>query len=250
MAAHAIRAGEGDVFVAAGVECVSRFGQGKSDGMPGTVNKPAHGAAMERTKARAEGGLGTWTPFDGLPDVYIAMGQTAENVAEIEGVTRDEMDEFAARSQQRAVDAQRNGFFEREITPITTPDGTVVSRRRLPARRHDRREARGPQARLPARRLGDRRQRVPAERRCGRGRRDERHPRRRARHHAARPHRVERRLRARPRDHGSRSRRREPGRARARRPHHRRHRPRRDQRGVRGAGGALGQAPRGARPRS
>ncbi len=127
MAAHAIRADEGDVFVAAGVECVSRFGQGKSDGMPGTVNKPAHGAAMERSKARAEGGGGTWTPFDGLPDVYIAMGQTAENVAEIEGVTRDEMDEFAARSQQRAVEAQKNGFFEREITPITTPDGTVVS---------------------------------------------------------------------------------------------------------------------------
>jgi acetyl-CoA C-acetyltransferase len=106
---------------------VSRFGQGKSDGMPGTVNKPVHGAAMDRTKARSQGGLGPWTPFDGMPDVYIAMGQTAENVAEIEGVTRDEMDEFAARSQQRAVDAQKNGFFEREITPITTPDGTVVS---------------------------------------------------------------------------------------------------------------------------
>ena len=127
MAAHAIRADEGDVFIAAGVECVSRFAQGKSDGMPGTVNKAAHGDAMARTKVRSEGGQGTWTPFDGLPDVYIAMGQTAENVAEIEGVTRDEMDEFAARSQQRAVEAQRNGFFEREITPITTPDGAVVS---------------------------------------------------------------------------------------------------------------------------
>jgi acetyl-CoA C-acetyltransferase len=127
MAAHAIRADEGDVFIAAGVECVSRFGQGKSDGMPGTVNKAAHGDAMARSKARSEGGHGPWTPFDGLPDVYIAMGQTAENVAEIEGVTRDEMDEFAARSQQRAVTAQGNGFFEREITPITTPDGTVVS---------------------------------------------------------------------------------------------------------------------------
>jgi acetyl-CoA C-acetyltransferase len=127
MAAHAIRADEGDVFIAAGVECVSRFAQGKSDGMPGTINKAAHGDAMARSKARAEGGQGTWAPFDGLPDVYIAMGQTAENVAEIEGVTRDEMDGFAARSQQRAVEAQRNGFFEREITPITTPEGAVVA---------------------------------------------------------------------------------------------------------------------------
>ncbi len=127
MAAHAIRADEGDVFIAAGVECVSRFGLGKSDGMPGTINKAVHGDAMARSKARSAGGQGAWTPFAGVPDVYIAMGQTAENVAEIEGVTRNEMDEFAARSQQRAVAAQGNGFFEREITPITTPDGAVVA---------------------------------------------------------------------------------------------------------------------------
>ena len=126
MAAHTIRAGEGDVFVAAGVECVSRFTQGKADGMPGTHNA-LYTDAEARTAARAEGGLGGWKPADGLPDVYIAMGQTAENVAELEGVTREEMDEFAARSQARAVAAQRNGFFEREITPITTPDGTVVA---------------------------------------------------------------------------------------------------------------------------
>ncbi len=127
MAAHAIRAGEGDVFIAAGVECVSRYEQGKADAMPGTINKAAHGDAMARTKARAEGGQGTWTPFDGLPDVYIAMGQTAENVVEVEGVTREEMDEFAARSQHRAIEARNRGFFEREITPVTTPDGTVMS---------------------------------------------------------------------------------------------------------------------------
>ena len=126
MAAHAIKAGEGDAFIAAGVECVSRFGKGRSDGMPDTHN-PIYAAAEARTKARSGGGEGPWAPADGLSDVYVAMGQTAENVAELEGVTREEMDEFAATSQQRAVTAQGNGFFEREITPITTPDGTLVA---------------------------------------------------------------------------------------------------------------------------
>ena len=84
--------------------------------------------AMARTAARAEGGQGTWAPpASGLSDIYIAMGETAENVAEFANVPRERMDEFAALSQQRAVESQRNGFFEREITPVTTPDGTVVS---------------------------------------------------------------------------------------------------------------------------
>jgi acetyl-CoA C-acetyltransferase len=60
--------------------------------------------------------------------VYIAMGQTAENVREAEGVTRDEMDRFAELSQNRAVANQENGFFEREITPVTLPDGTVATK--------------------------------------------------------------------------------------------------------------------------
>ncbi len=123
MAAHAIRAGEGDIFVAAGVETVSRFASGASDTAPNGVFADA-GA---RTKERAQGGQGTWTEPSGLPDVYIAMGQTAENVAEYANVSREEMDEFALRSQQRAGAAIANGFFEREITPITLPDGTVVS---------------------------------------------------------------------------------------------------------------------------
>ncbi|MFN8035541.1 MAG: acetyl-CoA C-acetyltransferase [Acidimicrobiia bacterium] len=127
MAAHAIRAGEGDVFVAAGVETVSRFAQGKSDGLPATHN-PVFADAEARTAERALGGTGGWTAPAGLPDVYIGMGETAENVAELEGVTREEMDEFAALSQQRAVASQDNGFFEREITPVTLPDGTVVAR--------------------------------------------------------------------------------------------------------------------------
>jgi acetyl-CoA C-acetyltransferase len=126
MAAHAIKAGEGDTFVAGGVETVSRFRKGMSDGLPDT-HDPLFADAEARTAARAAGGQPPWTPEPGLPDVYIAMGQTAENVAEAEHVTREEMDEFALRSQQRAVEAQKNGFFEREITPVTAPDGTLVS---------------------------------------------------------------------------------------------------------------------------
>jgi acetyl-CoA C-acetyltransferase len=125
MAAHAIKAGEGDIFLSGGVETVSRFMNGMADGGP--VNEKFN-AARERTKQRSEGGQPSWTPGVGLPDVYIAMGQTAENVAEAEGVSREEMDEFAARSQQFAVAHQQNGFFEREITPVTLADGTVVSK--------------------------------------------------------------------------------------------------------------------------
>jgi acetyl-CoA C-acetyltransferase len=123
MAAHAIKAGEGDVFVAAGVEAVSRFGHGMSDGMPDSHNARFHDAE-ERTALRALGGGETWAPATGLPDIYVAMGQTAENVRELENVSRHDMDEFAALSQQRAVAAQENGFFELEITPLALPDGT------------------------------------------------------------------------------------------------------------------------------
>jgi acetyl-CoA C-acetyltransferase len=125
MAAHAIRSGEGDVFVAAGVETVSRFATGASDG-PRAVN-PLFEAAMARTASRAEKAGDAWTPPEGLPDIYIAMGQTAENVAEWEHVSRAEMDEFALRSQERAVKSQADGFFEREIIPVTRPDGSIVS---------------------------------------------------------------------------------------------------------------------------
>jgi len=124
MAAHAIKAGEGDCFIAAGVETVSRYASGASDTAPNAIFKPSG----ERTKARAAGGQPTWTPPQGLPDYYIAMGQTAENVREIEGVTRQEMDEWGARSQQRAVANQKNGFFEREISSLTLSNGTVVSK--------------------------------------------------------------------------------------------------------------------------
>jgi len=124
MASHAIRAGEGDCFIAAGVETVSRYREGFSDSAP---PNPQFNDAVLRTMDRSQGNGGPWNPPEGLPDIYIAMGQTAENVAEQENVGREEMDEFALRSQQRAVEAQKNGFFEREITPVTTPDGSLVT---------------------------------------------------------------------------------------------------------------------------
>ena len=124
MAFHAIKAGEGDCFIAGGVETVSRYMSGASDSAPNPIFK----GPGERTKARAGGGQGTWTPPEGLPDVYIAMGQTAENVVEVEGISREEMDRFGVRSQNLACEFIEKGFFEREITPLTLPDGTVVSK--------------------------------------------------------------------------------------------------------------------------
>lgn len=125
MAAHAIKAGEGDIFVAAGVETVSRYMNGASDTGP---HNQAFRDAEARTAARAPASTEPWTRPSGLPDVYIAMGQTAENVAELENVTREEMDEFALLSQQRALRSQENGFFEREIIAVTTPEGTIVTK--------------------------------------------------------------------------------------------------------------------------
>ncbi len=120
MAAHAIKAGEGDVFVAAGVETVSRFLNGMAD--VGGAKNPRYADAEARTAARQAGGQGDWAAPAGLPDVYIAMGETAENVAEFTGTTREEMDEFAALSQQRATASLENGFWEHEITPVVTKD--------------------------------------------------------------------------------------------------------------------------------
>jgi acetyl-CoA C-acetyltransferase len=131
MAFHAIKAGEGDVFVSAGVETVSRFAHGSSDSWPNTRN-PAFGDAMARTAERAENGSGGEAWHDPreegvTPDAYIAMGQTAENVATLRGLSRLELDEFGVRSQNLAEKALADGFWQREITSVTTPDGTVVS---------------------------------------------------------------------------------------------------------------------------
>ena len=129
MAFHAIKAGEGDVYVSAGVECVSRLARGSSDSWPDTKN-PVFGEAKERTERAAAGGSGTWHDprEDGLvPDIYIAMGETAENVAGLRGISREQQDEFGVRSQNLAEKAIANGFWAREITPVTLPDGSVVS---------------------------------------------------------------------------------------------------------------------------
>ncbi|MPY91630.1 MAG: acetyl-CoA C-acetyltransferase [Acidimicrobiia bacterium] len=126
MAAHAIRAGEGDAFVAAGVECVSRFVKGNSDSLPDTEN-PRFEGAKARSAERSTGESGPWAPNAGLPDIYIAMGQTAENVADYANVSREEMDQYALQCQQRTGKALAEGFFERDITPVALPDGTVVS---------------------------------------------------------------------------------------------------------------------------
>jgi acetyl-CoA C-acetyltransferase len=130
MAMHAIKAGEGEVFISAGVETVSRHVKGSSDSLPDTTN-PLFGDAGARTATRAEGGTEGWHDprEDGiLPDAYIAMGQTAENVASIRGISRAEQDEFAVRSQNLAEHAIKNGFYSREITPVELPDGTTVDR--------------------------------------------------------------------------------------------------------------------------
>lgn len=129
MAMHAIKAGEGDVFISAGVETVSRADRGTSDSWPDTQN-PLYAEAQARTARAAETGADDWTdPRENgeLPDVYIAMGQTAENLALYKDVSRREMDEFAVRSQNLAEKAIADGFWAKEITPVTLPDGTVVS---------------------------------------------------------------------------------------------------------------------------
>ena len=128
MALHAIKAGEGDVFISAGVESVSSFVTGNADGLPDTKN-PLFDDAQARSAALAEGGV-AWTDprKDGLlPDVYLGMGQTAENVASYTGISREDQDRWGVRSHNRAEEAIKSGFFAKEITPVTLADGTVVS---------------------------------------------------------------------------------------------------------------------------
>jgi acetyl-CoA C-acetyltransferase len=129
MAFHAIKAGEGDVYISAGVECVSRFVKGNSDSLPDTRN-PRFAEAQQRAERASAGAAGPWhdpREDEQLPDIYIAMGETAENVAGLRGITREQQDEFAARSQNLAEKALADGFWQRDITPVTLPDGTVVA---------------------------------------------------------------------------------------------------------------------------
>jgi acetyl-CoA C-acetyltransferase len=128
MAFHAIKAAEGDAFVSAGVETVSRSGKGSSDSWPDTKN-PLFDEAQKRTEGAAAGAEEWHDPRsdDTLPDIYIAMGQTAENVVLLTGISREDQDKWGVRSQNRAEEAIKNGHFEREIAPVALPDGSTVS---------------------------------------------------------------------------------------------------------------------------
>src|SRR4029453_3984979 len=127
MALHAVRAGEGEVFISAGVEMVSRYGKGTSDSLPHTQN-PRFPSGEERSQGRIRG-AGVWhDPRDDgeLPDVYLAMGETAENLAQYRNVTRQEMDDFALGSQRRYEKPAAVGFWAKDTPPVTVPAGTVV----------------------------------------------------------------------------------------------------------------------------
>jgi acetyl-CoA C-acetyltransferase len=129
MAFHAIKAGEGHAFVSAGVECVSRYrGFGSAGVDPIDTHNPIFATAEQRSLANAASNPRWHDPReDGmLPDVYIAMGQTAENLATVRGISRADQDEFGVRSQNLAEKAIANQIFDAEIVPVTLPDGTVV----------------------------------------------------------------------------------------------------------------------------
>jgi acetyl-CoA C-acetyltransferase len=130
MAFHAIKAGEGDIFVSSGVECVSRYRNFGSAGVDAAdTQNPLFADAQQRTLKYADTN-DTWHDprADGqLPDIYIAMGQTAENVATLRGISRADQDAFGVRSQNLAEESIRTGFFAREITPVELPDGTIVT---------------------------------------------------------------------------------------------------------------------------
>jgi acetyl-CoA C-acetyltransferase len=129
MAFHAIKAGEGHAFVSAGVECVSRCrGFGSAGVDPIDTHNPIFAAAEQRSLATAASNQRWHDPREdgALPDIYIAMGQTAENLATARGISRADQDEFGVRSQNLAEKAIANQIFDAEIVPVTLPDGTVV----------------------------------------------------------------------------------------------------------------------------
>ena len=113
-ASNAVKNGEGDIYIAAGVEFVSSFNE----------RSEIAGSRAAGQEDQSEYLIGN----DGQPNAYIDMGITAVNVAEKYGVSRDAMDDYALRSQHLAVKSQEDGFFDREIVPVTLPDGTVVSK--------------------------------------------------------------------------------------------------------------------------
>ena len=250
MAMHAIRAGEGQTFISAGVECVSRFKVGSSDTPPvGDADPRAAGTnpyldvqfdtAHARSLARAAGGAPVWHDprEDGeLPDYYVSMGQTAENVAGLRGISRAEQDEYALRSQTLAGKALADGFWAKDITPVTLRRRHRLRRRRVASPADHAGRAVRPETGVPGGRFGHRRQCLPVERRRGRPRDHERRACGRTRDHSAGADRVHRRVRALTRDHGPRTGRGDPARTGIGRDEHQRHRPCRDQRSLCRAG--------------
>ena len=188
MAFHAIKAGEGDVFISAGVETVSRYAKGNADGLPDTQN-PLFADAQARTETFAGGGQTWHDPRESgqLPDIYIAMGQTAENVAQLKGITREEQDEFGVRSQNLAEKAIAERLLGARDHAGDAARRHRGQRRRRPARRGHPGGGRRAQAGVPPRRHGDRRQLLPAQRRRRRRGDHVRHQGARARPHAAGP---------------------------------------------------------------
>ena len=130
MAFHAIKAGEGDTYIAAGVEHVSHVGPWSEDGLPQLM-----GAIIDNAPEEAKGQIprpdfknDKVAGGDGRTDAYISMGETAENVADKYDVSREDMDEYAQRSQSKAVESRDSGFFDREIVPVELPDGSTVDK--------------------------------------------------------------------------------------------------------------------------
>ncbi len=250
MAFHAIKAGEGDVFISAGVETVSRFAKGTSDSLPG---HPEPGVRRRRGPHRQDrrGRRRLARPARGRrrPRRLHRDGPDRRERREAaRAVAREELDEFGVRSQNLAEKAIDDGFWANEITPVTTPDGTVVS------------TDDGPRAGVTLEAVSDLKpvfrpdgvvtagELLPAQRRRRRGRGHVRHQGQGARPDPAGPDRLHRRHRPLPRDHGPRPGRGDQAGAGPGEHDDRRHRPRRDQRGVRRAGGAVVPGPR-HRPR-
>src|ERR1700730_13859371 len=184
MSFHAIKAGEVDAFLSIGVECVSRYVNGFAD------QPDAQNPRLKRGNTEE------------YPDIYIAMGETAENVADQKQITREEMDRYAVKSQTRAVLSRDGGFFDREIIPVPLPNGTTMSRDDGPGPEHPDGGARHAQAGIPRRRAGDGRQFLSPQRRRRRGRDHLRPPGQGSRDPSAGPHRRDRRLGAGAGDHG------------------------------------------------
>ncbi len=241
MAAHAIKAGEGDCFISAGVEAVSRYGTGASDTAPNPIFKPSGARTVQRSPG--------WSPrvdACGRP-VARPLHRHGPNGRERGAARRchPSRDGRVRGAQPAACVRQHREWF---LGPTRSSRSRCPTapwyRRRLPSRRHHGGRPRRAQARVPPRRLGHRWKLVPTQRRRRRGDGDERHESQGTRPHAAGPHRGIRRIRPQPRDHGSRPHRGSASGTQARRHDHRRHRPRRDQRGVCRTGHSFGQAPR------